>query len=125
MYTTYYKGSFGQHAWTEVFMGDVGWVAVDATANEIDFVDAGHIRLGELTTFLPQEMKILEYRIGDEAGLEEKNEMPDKYKGLVGKYSIIEYNKIFEVLYTEGSLAVDIPNKMVLSLNDADEEGFY
>jgi len=125
MYTTYYHGSFGQHAWTEVFMGDVGWVAVDATANEIDFVDAGHIRLGELTTFQPEKMKILEYKIGGREMSEVDNSVPDKYKDLIGNYSIIEYNIIFEVLYTEGSLAVDIPNKAVLALHDADENGLY
>ncbi len=125
MYTTYYQGSFGQHAWTEIFMGDVGWIAVDATANEIDFVDAGHLRLGELTTFHPQEMKILEYKIGDGDKNDVTNIIPDEYKDLLGEYSIIERNRIFEILYQDGSLAVDIPNKMVLSLNDADEEGLY
>jgi len=125
MYTTYYYGSFGQHAWTEIFMGDAGWIAVDATAEEIDYVDAGHIRLGELNSFLPVEMKILEYKISGQEMSEVDNTVPDKYKNLIGKYSIIEYNKIFEVLYTEGSLAVDIPNKAVLALHDADENGLY
>ncbi len=125
MYTTYYKGSFGQHAWTEVFMGDAGWIAVDATANEIDFVDAGHIRLGELTTFQPIEMKILEYRIEGETVGEVKDSIPEKYKDIVGEYTMIENNKMFKVLYQDGSLAVDIPNKMVLALNDPDENGLY
>jgi len=125
MYTTYYHGSFGQHAWTEVFMGDAGWIAVDATAEEIDFVDAGHIRLGELNSFLPIEMKILEYKIGGQEMSEVDNIVPDKYTDLIGKYSIIEYNKIFKILYTEGSLAVDIRGKSVLALHDADENGLY
>jgi hypothetical protein len=63
MYTPHYMGSFGQHAWNEVFMGDAGWIPVDVTISEIDHVDAGHIRLGEMTTFQPKEMKILEYRL--------------------------------------------------------------
>ncbi|MCD4731798.1 MAG: tetratricopeptide repeat protein, partial [Bacteroidales bacterium] len=125
MYTTYYQGSFGQHAWTEIFMGDAGWIAVDATAEEIDYVDAGHIRLGELNSFLPVEMNILEYKIGGQEMSEVDNSVPDKYKDLIGKYSIIEYNRIFEVLYSEGSLAVDIPDKVVLALHDADENGLY
>lgn len=125
MYTTYYHGSFGQHAWTEIFMGDAGWVAVDATAEEIDYVDAGHIKLGELNSFLPIEMKILEYKIGGQEMSGVDNIVPDKYSDLIGKYSIIEYNRIFEVLYTEGSLAVDIPDKVVLALSDADENGVY
>jgi hypothetical protein len=64
MYGSYLGGSFGQHAWTEVYMGDVGWIAVDATAFEYDFIDAGHIRLGERVSFYPQQMKIIDYRIG-------------------------------------------------------------
>ncbi|MHC4910905.1 MAG: transglutaminase-like domain-containing protein, partial [Planctomycetota bacterium] len=47
MYTPNLGGAFGQHAWTEVFMGDAGWIPVDSTAHEADFVDSGHIRLGE------------------------------------------------------------------------------
>ncbi len=65
MYTTHYGGSFGQHAWTEVYMGDAGWIAVDATAFEIDYIDAGHIRLGEKTSFNPVSMEILEYEVAD------------------------------------------------------------
>ena len=55
-------GIFGQHVWTEIFMGNAGWIPVDATADEIDFIDSGHIRLGEQAAFLPKKMKILEYR---------------------------------------------------------------
>lgn len=64
MFTNYHGGSFGQHAWTEVYMGEAGWIAVDATAQEVDYIDAGHIRLGEQTSFNPVEMEILEYRTG-------------------------------------------------------------
>lgn len=121
MYTTYYGGSFGQHAWTEVFMGNAGWIAVDATAFEYDFVDAGHIRLGELTSFHPEEMSIIEYRLGNDI----KDEIPIQYKELIGNYLHPEANKVFKVLYQDGSLAVDVPNKMVLALNDPDEDGRY
>jgi hypothetical protein len=121
MYTTYYGGSFGQHAWTEVFMGNAGWMAVDATAFEYDFVDAGHIRLGELTSFHPKEMQIIDYRLGNDI----KDEMPIQYKELIGNYLHPEANKVFKVLYQDGSLAVDVPNKMVLALNDPDEDGCY
>lgn len=62
MYTPHYGGSFGQHAWTEVWMGKAGWIPVDSTAHEIDFVDSGHIRLGSETTFSPKKMEILDYR---------------------------------------------------------------
>lgn len=121
MYTPYLGGSFGQHAWTEVFMGDAGWVAVDATAFEFDFVDAGHIRLGEKTSFNPKEMKIIDYRIG--TGDTKMVEVPEQFKDCIGKYLFAERDRVFEVLYQDGSLAVDIPGQQVLALNEPDETG--
>lgn len=64
MYTTIRDGSFGQHAWNEVYMGEAGWIPVDATVREVDYVDSGHIRLGSFTTFNPVEMEILDYTVG-------------------------------------------------------------
>ncbi|MHC5039287.1 MAG: transglutaminase-like domain-containing protein, partial [Planctomycetota bacterium] len=62
MYTPIYGGSFGQHAWDEVYMGEKGgWVAVDTTAGEATGIDAGHIRLGESATFRPKKVTILDY----------------------------------------------------------------
>ena len=63
MYTGIYDGSFGQHVWNEIYMGEAGWIPVDATVHEYDFIDAGHIRLGELTSFNPSEMEILEFAL--------------------------------------------------------------
>jgi len=123
MYTTHQGGSFCQHVWTEIFMGDAGWIAVDAATYEYDFVDAGHIKLGKFTTFHPKEMKILEYRVGDET--EVKDTVPEKYKDLLGKYTFIKNNRIFEIFYENSSLTVKLPNEMVLALNDADENGLY
>jgi transglutaminase-like putative cysteine protease len=61
MYTPIYGGSFGQHAWAEVWMGkDAGWIPIDATAGETSFADAGHLRLGECG-FRPGTVKILDY----------------------------------------------------------------
>lgn len=64
MYTPSYGGSFGQHAWNEVYMGEAGWITVDATVKEADHVDSGHIRLGTKTSFVPDTMKVLDYRAG-------------------------------------------------------------
>jgi hypothetical protein len=120
MYTGIMGGSFGQHAWTEVYMGDAGWKAVDATAGEYDFVDAGHIRLGEGTSFNPKEMKILEYKMGSGDFAES---VPDEMKKYLGKYLHEERNNTFEIHYQDGSLAVEIPGGQVLALNPPDEEG--
>ncbi|MGD9329522.1 MAG: transglutaminase-like domain-containing protein [Cyclobacteriaceae bacterium] len=65
MYTPKDGGSFGHHAWNEVFMGDNGWIPVDVTIHETDYVDSGHIRLGVLntprTSIDYREIEILEY----------------------------------------------------------------
>jgi hypothetical protein len=63
MYVPDNGGFFGQHAWTEVYMGEAGWIPVDATIEEVDYIDAGHIRLGEKSTFHPKKMEIVEYRL--------------------------------------------------------------
>jgi hypothetical protein len=65
MYVPDNRGFFGQHAWVEVFMGDDGWIPVDATIDEVDYIDAGHIRLGEKSTFHPKKMEIVEYRLSE------------------------------------------------------------
>jgi hypothetical protein len=122
MYISYAGGCFYQHAWTEVYMGDAGWVAVDATAHEFDFVDAGHIRLGEETSFNPKAMKILDYRMENESV---DKIVPDEYKKYLGSYIFEERNSIFKILYQDGSLAVDIPNAQVLALNPPDENGVF
>ncbi|MCY1723542.1 transglutaminase-like domain-containing protein [Prolixibacteraceae bacterium Z1-6] len=122
MYISYAGGCFYQHAWTEVYMGDAGWVAVDATAHEFDFVDAGHIRLGEKTSFNPKAMKILDYRMGNESV---DKTVPDEYKKYLGSYNFEERNRIFKILYQDGSLAVDIPDAQVLALNPPDENGVF
>jgi len=70
MYTPHYGGSFGQHAWTEVYMGEAGWIPVDATAHEIDYVDSGHLRLGSQVSFAPRAMEVLAHRVGSGRGPE-------------------------------------------------------
>jgi len=69
MYTREYGGSFGHHGWTEIFMGEAGWLTVDVTIHETDYVDSGHIRLGVMDTKQTilnyQEMEVLEYKVGD------------------------------------------------------------
>lgn len=120
MYVPYMGGSFGQHAWTEVFMGEVGWVAVDATAHEFDFVDAGHIRLGEKASFNPKEMNILDYKTGN-GNLNAS--VPEEFQKYLGKYLHEARNKTFEIRYQDGSLAIEIPGGQVLALNPPDEKG--
>jgi len=65
LYTPEYGGSFGHHGWSEVYMGAAGWIPIDVTIHETDYVDSGHIRLGILKTKVTvinfKEMTILDY----------------------------------------------------------------
>jgi len=63
VYTSYLGGGFGQHVWVELYMGEAGWIPLDVTLGEIDYLDSGHIRLGSRTTFYPQKMEIIDYEI--------------------------------------------------------------
>ncbi len=66
MYAPNYGGVFGQHGWNEIYMGPAGWMPVDATASEIDYVDSGHLRIGvyqsPVTALNPRKMQVLDYR---------------------------------------------------------------
>ena len=99
MYAPNYGGCFGQHAWTEVWMGEAGWIPVDCTAKEVDFVDSGHIRLGTQAGFMPEEMEILEHRLGT------GEEAP---KGTLGSFAnpLWKAGETYTFTYTvDGSLA--------------------
>jgi len=120
MYTNYYSGGFGQHAWTEVYMGDEGWIPVDATVNETEFIDAGHIRMGENATFRPVKMEIIDFRSGS---TDTEAIIPDDFKPLPGSYMNIEQYRMFKIIYKNGGLAIDIPGRLVLDLDPPDEQG--
>lgn len=125
MYTPNFGGSFGQHGWNEIYMGEAGWIPVDATAGETDFVDSGHIRIGQYvsttTALNPGAMEVLDYRVG--LGLTEPaEETAARYARYVGDYSAPS-GDVFKVLVKDGGMAVDIPNRMVLGFSDPDESG--
>ncbi len=126
MYTPNYGGSFGQHGWSEIYMGQAGWIPVDSTAFETDYVDSGHIRLGVyqyVTTALnPKKMEVLDYKAGSAKMGQEQNAEPDKYKQYVGKYTNPETKTAVKVFVQGGNLAVDIPNKMILAFNEPDKD---
>lgn len=124
MYSPWYGGSFGQHAWTEVYMGEnIGWIAIDATIQEYDYVDAGHIKLGIGATFQPENMEILDYRIAGGDTTFEISGIPPEYENIIGPYTNFDNRNVLEVQYADGGIGVDIMGRMVLALNDPDEQG--
>lgn len=127
VYVPNFGGSFGQHGWNEIYMGEAGWIQVDATMDEIDYVDSGHIRLGELlsmnTRFNAPEMEILDFQAGSQKmGAEVVAEEPGEYEPYLGNYRG-PLGNLFKVLVQNGRLAVDIPGQMVVELKDADDSG--
>ena len=123
MYAPNYGGGFGQHGWNEIYMGTNGWIQVDATAFETDYVDAGHIRIAELqsvaTAFNGKKIEVLDYKLaGNQIEMS-----ADKYSKYFGKYTNLETNKTFTVLEKERNLSVDIPGQMVLPFNEPDQKG--
>ena len=121
MYIPNMGGAFGQHAWSEIWMGEAGWVPVDSTAFEAAFVDSGHIRVGILqsmtTAINTKSMEILDHRIGsgsDAAAAE-------KYEAYVGDY-LAQGNLTIPALVQSGDLCVDVRGQ-VLPMKDPDEKG--
>ena len=122
-YIPNYGGAFGQHAWNEIYMGDAGWIPVDATALEVDFVDAGHIRISEYqsssSSFNGKKFEIIDYKLGDKT----TETAGAKYSEYFGKYTNLESGRTFEVLEKEGNLSVDIPGQVVLPFSEPDQNG--
>jgi hypothetical protein len=107
-------------------MGKTGWITVDSTASEIDYVDSGHIRIGEFqsmaTALNPKKMEVLDFTAGSmKMGQEETD--TGMYAAYVGNYTSPVTKTVLKVFVQGGNLAVDIPGKVVLALNDADEQG--
>jgi hypothetical protein len=62
VYTPSFGGTFGQHAWVEVYMGDDGWVSLDPTTGENEQVSATHIKLFEgMGGVIPSSIRVVEY----------------------------------------------------------------
>jgi transglutaminase-like putative cysteine protease len=123
MYAPNFGGGFGQHAWNEIYMGPAGWIPVDATAFETDFVDSGHIRICELKSaagnaFNGKEIRVLEHRLARAPGAAREEFAP-----FLGKFANLQGGRTFTVLEKEGNLALDVPGRMVLPFNLPDEKG--
>ena len=121
-------GSFGQHGWNEVFMGEAGWIPLDTTLREIDFVDSSHIRLGILSSkhiaFNPEKMEILDFQAGSQRfGQAASTTVPEQYKPYVGQYQ--GPDNVLKVIVQNKSLALDIPGRMIFELKDPDTNGFW
>ena len=129
MYTPNYGGSFGQHGWSEIYMGKAGWIPVDSTAFETDYVDSGHIRLGVYqyvsTALNPKKMEVLDYKAGSAKMGQAEQAASKKHEKYLGEYTNPDAKMKVKVFVQGGNLAVDIPNQMVLAFNDPDENNVW
>jgi len=126
MYIPNFGGAFGQHGWNEVYMGEAGWITIDTTAMETDFVDSGHIRIGELqsmsTALNPVEMEVLDHRVGSGETADAGSDAEERYAAYLGEFKH-EAGIAAEVVVQDGSLVVNIPGRVMLALSDADDQG--
>jgi len=122
VYTLKYTGSFGQHAWTEVYMGDAGWIPVDATFGETSYIDASHIRLGENANYRPVKMAILDYTLNTG---ENSKTVFDTFSGVLGNYINLEQYRMFSIIKKDEGFAINIPGRVVLDLNPPDDKGIW
>jgi hypothetical protein len=65
-------------------------------------------------------MEVLDFRSGQD---NTEAFIPVDLKLLLGSYMNIEQYKMFNIIYRNGGLAIDIPGRMVLDLNNPDEQG--
>jgi hypothetical protein len=125
MYIPNMGGAFGQHAWSEIWMGEAGWIPVDSTAYEVDFADSGHIRvgiLGSMTTAInTRHMEILDHRVGSGQVEDVDTAQSGKYEDYVGDY-LAEGTLTIPALVRNGNLCVDIRGQ-ILPMKDQDDKG--
>jgi len=124
MYIPNHGGAFGQHAWSEIYMGEAGWIPVDATAMETDFADSGHIRLGELSSagisLNPIATEVLEHEV--RGGQKPPAVGDEEYAAYTGDYTG-KRRRVMKVVEQDGGLGVVVPGGTLLLLEEPDEEG--
>jgi hypothetical protein len=125
-YTPRNGGEFGQHAWNEVFMGPAGWVPLDTTIRETDYVDSGHVRIGVLqsvaTAFNATTMDILDHRLSGRAAPAAN---ATTFEPFVGDYTNVVRGNTVKVLVKDGALTLEIPGRPALSFRGPDATGAW
>jgi hypothetical protein len=126
MYVPNRDGSFGQHAWNEVYMGEAGWIPIDTTARQIDYADSGHIRLGVLSSahvaWNPGSMAILDFEAGSQNfGTVAEPDKSGKYDPYVGEFS--GPRGPINVFVQGGGLAIKLADGRTFGLREPDESG--
>jgi hypothetical protein len=126
LYVPNLGGSFGQHAWNEVYMGEIGWIPLDTTAREVDYADSGHIRLGIVSSahiaLRPKQMEILDFQAGAQnfSGFQGTVDAK-KYKPYLGQFK--GRRGVIAVSAEADGLSLTLADKRVFGLREPDEKG--
>ena len=126
LYVQNLGGSFGQHAWNEIYMGEMGWIPIDTTVREVDYADSGHVRLGILASahiaLNPKQMEILDFQAGSQSfsGFQGTVDAK-KYQPYLGQYK--GRRGIITVSMEQGGLTLTLADKRVCGLREPDEKG--
>ncbi len=124
-------GAFGRHGWNEIYMGAAGWIPLDTTIRETDYVDSGHIRIGVFTASVAtnvdmREVEILEHRVTPAAGGQAgSGQGPARFDAYVGEYKNTGRGVVVKVSERDGALVADIPGQIALTLKEPDADGVW
>jgi len=88
--------------------GDTAWFTGDNTP-------------GPKKIFLPPDV-ILEYPTSNDQ-TSHTGTVPLQYQPYPGKYTDLDRNRIFKILYQDKGLAIDIPGQMIMPLDEPDSAG--
>jgi hypothetical protein len=127
LYVPNHGGGFGQHGWNEIYMGEAGWIPVDSTMGEIDFIDSGHIRVMELQSvgsnkFNGRDIRVLEHRMAEKSSRPSASAAADLARYL-GTYVHLRKGRTFTILEKDGNLVLDVPGRFALPFSLPDEQG--
>ncbi len=93
-------------------MGEAGWVPLDTTASETDYVDSGHIRVGivqSLTTSLnASRFEVLEHRVAPASGPAAAGGTPGAttFDAYLGEFTNAERGLVVKVLDRSGRFTI-------------------
>jgi len=102
MYSPLFGGSLATQAWCEIYLGEAGWVAVDVAAGEVDYIDASHIRLGEVLSVGLEQAEVLDHVAAGRREIERPAvETFGEVSWSEGREATFEYNFMNRALGTE------------------------
>lgn len=128
VFTPSFGGSFGQHAWVEVHMGDAGWIAIDPTTDEFEQISATHIKLFEgvggvrsksieVQSYKPPNKSDGAFQFTDARPLKWRLNTPYVFKYRKGDSSLGEEKFQIEEVEADGQKRLKLTSELNLKIN--------